>query len=65
MLFSMDLLDRYRLGGEMEGYTLKAYKDAWIKLQEEVLNEKTGWGKEELKIRMDKLLIKCMGAYLG
>ena len=43
---------------------LKVYRDAWMKLYGEVLDEKTGWGKEELKKRMDKLLIECMEAYL-
>lgn len=44
---------------------LKAYRDAWKKLRNEVLDEKTGWGKEILKQRMDKLLIECMEVYLG
>lgn len=44
--------------------TLKAYRDAWKKLREEVLNERTGWGKEQLKERMDRLLLECMEAYL-
>lgn len=44
---------------------LKAYKDAWNKLQGEVLDEKTGWGKEELKTRMDQVLIQCMEVYLA
>jgi len=49
----------------MSGDTkLDAYRDAWVKLQADVLDEKTGWGKEELKKRMDKLLIECMEAYL-
>ena len=43
---------------------LKVYKDAWHRLKNEVLNEKTGWGKEELKKRMDSVLIeeleKCL-----
>ena len=43
---------------------LKAYRDAWKRLQDEVLDEKTGWGKEELKKRMDKLLIECMEVHL-
>ena len=42
----------------------KVYKDAWQRLREVVLDEKTGWGKEQLKERMDKLLIECMEAYL-
>jgi len=42
----------------------KVYRDAWNKLKNEVLNEKTGWGKEELKRRMDKILTECMEAYL-
>jgi hypothetical protein len=49
---------------EMTNEELKAYRDAWNKLQETVLDEKTGWGKEELKKRMDKLLIECMRALL-
>jgi len=48
----------------MENKKLKAHRDAWVKLREEVLDEKTGWGKEQLKERMDKLLIECMEAYL-
>lgn len=44
---------------------LKAYRVAWIRLKEDVLDEKTGWGKEELKKRMDQLLIECLEAYLG
>jgi len=47
-----------------EDTRLKVYRDAWKQLQEEVLNEKTSWGKEELKQRMDKLLIECMERYL-
>ena len=43
---------------------LRAYKDAWKKLQEEVLDEKTGWGQEERKKKMDKLLIECMEIHL-
>jgi len=43
---------------------LKVYRDAWQRLYDEVLDEKTGWGREELKKRMDKLLIECMEAYL-
>lgn len=49
----------------MPNEQLKAYRDAWQKLQDTVLNEKTSWGKEELKTRMDKLLIQCQQAYLG
>ena len=48
----------------MTDNALKAYKDAWKKLQDEVLNEKTSWGREELKRRMDKVLMDCMEAYL-
>ena len=48
----------------MEDSKLKVYRDAWKELQEKVLDEKTGWGKEELKKRMDKLLIDCMERYL-
>lgn len=44
---------------------LKVYREAWKKLQEEVLDEKTSWGKEGLKKRMDELLIECMEVYLG
>jgi len=36
------------------------YWDVWKGLYDEVLNEKTSWGKEELKKRMDKLLIEEM-----
>ena len=48
----------------MADIKLKVYHDAWQRLYDEVLDEKTGWGKEELKRRMDKLLIECMDAYL-
>ena len=48
----------------MTNINLQAYRDAWEKLQNEVLDEKTGWGKEELKKRMDKLLIECMAICL-
>jgi len=48
----------------MENSKLKAYRDAWKKLRDEVLEEKTSWGEEVLKERMDKLLIKCMEVYL-
>jgi len=41
-----------------EDKKLKVYRDAWRRLYEEVLDEKTGWGKEELKKRMDKMLIE-------
>ena len=34
------------------------YKKAWVRLRDIVLNEKTGWGKEILKARMDKILIE-------
>ncbi len=47
-----------------KGTKLKAYQDAWNKLKNEVLDEKTGWGKEELKKRMDVVLIECMEVYL-
>lgn len=43
---------------------LQVYKTVWERLQNEVLNEKTGWGKEELKVRMDKILIEEMARYL-
>jgi hypothetical protein len=43
---------------------LKAYKDAWNKLRDEVLNEKTSWGKEILKEKMDQVLIECLKRYL-
>ena len=53
---------------ERSGYVREGkqavYRDAWKRLYDEVLDEKTGWGKEELKKRMDKLLIECMEAYL-
>ena len=48
----------------MANEKLRAYKNAWEKLQNKVLEEKTSWGKEELKQRMDKLLIENMSAYL-
>ena len=43
---------------------LKAYRDAWNKLRDKVLNEKTSWGKEILKEQMDKLLIESLKVYL-
>jgi len=43
-----------------ENKKAKAYQDAWNKLKNEVLDEKTSWGKEELKKRMDAVLIECM-----
>ena len=53
---------------ERSGYVLEGkqavYRDAWRKLYDEVLDEKTGWGKEELKKRMDKILIEEMERYL-
>ena len=42
----------------------KVYKSAWQQLHDEVLDEKTSWGKEELKKRMDRLLIEVMERYL-
>lgn len=36
----------------------RAYREAWKRLQEKVLDEKTGWGKEELKKRMSEILIE-------
>jgi hypothetical protein len=36
---------------------LKAYKAAWLQLRNVVLNEKTSWGKELLKEKMDSTLI--------
>ena len=36
----------------------------WQRLYDEVLSEKTSWGKEELKKRMDKMLIEEMEKYL-
>lgn len=43
---------------------LKVYRDIWQRLYDKVLNEKTSWGKEELKKRMDKMLIEEMEKYL-
>lgn len=40
----------------------KVSKAVYISVATE--DEKTTWGKEELKKRMDKLLIECMGRYL-
>jgi hypothetical protein len=48
----------------VEDKKLKVYKDAWNKLKNEVLDEKTGWGKEELKKRMDAIIIAEMERYL-
>lgn len=47
-----------------EPLTTRACKDAWEKLRNEVLDEKTGWGKEELKHRMDKLLIETLETWM-
>ena len=44
--------------------SLRSYRDAWKRLYDEVLDEKTGWGKEDLKKRMDKVLIEEMEKYL-
>ena len=53
-------------GGQprMSDNKLKVYRDVWQRLYDEVLNEKTSWGKEELKKRMDKMLIEEMEKYL-
>ncbi len=48
----------------MDDREAEVYCDAWKQLYEEVLDEKTGWGKEQLRRRMDKLLIECMKAHL-
>ena len=50
--------------GMAEEAKFKVYRDAWNKLVNEVLNEKTSWGKEELKKRMNEVLIACMEDYL-
>jgi hypothetical protein len=42
----------------------KAYRDAWLRLRDVVLHEKTSWGREELRKRMQELLIECMEVYL-
>ena len=49
----------------MEDSELKAYKSAWERLQSKVLDEKTGWGKEELKRRMDEVLIEELKRFLA
>ena len=43
---------------------LYVYRAVWQRLYEVVLDEKTSWGKEELKKRMDKMLIEEMEKYL-
>jgi len=43
---------------------LKVYHGVWDRLYSEVLNEKTSWGKEELRKRMDKMLIEELEKYL-
>lgn len=48
----------------MEDTKLRVYKEAWVRLKEEVLDEKTGWGKEELRRRMNQILIEEMERYL-
>jgi hypothetical protein len=47
----------------MTDESLKAYRDAWNKL-DEVLNERTSWGRDQLRNRMHELLIACLEAYL-
>ena len=42
----------------------RVYKTAWLRLNNEVLNEKSGWGKEDIKKRMDEILIEEMERYL-
>ena len=51
-------------GDMMSDNKLKVYRDVWQKLYDEILNEKTSWGKEELKKQMDKMLIEEMEKYL-
>lgn len=51
-------------GNEVTDNKLRVYRDVWQRLYDEVLNEKTSWGKEELKKRMDKMLIEEMEKYL-
>ena len=43
---------------------LKVYRDVWQRLYDDVLKEKTSWGREELKKRMDKMLVEEMERYL-
>jgi hypothetical protein len=59
-----DILDLVESSGYIRDVKARVYLHAWHNLQEKVLDEKTGWGKEELKKRMDKLLIEVMEAYL-
>ena len=58
-----DHMDTKEVAGMVDA-KLKVYEDAWKELRNEVLDKKTGWGKEELKKQMDKLLMECMEAYL-
>ena len=53
-----DIMAIVEADGYLKNKKLGSYRGAWKKLYEDVLDEKTGWGKEELKKRMDKLLIE-------
>lgn len=44
----------------LEDNKLKVYRDTWNRLKNEVLDEKTSWGKVELRKRMDEVLIEEM-----
>ena len=59
-----DIMDIVEGSGYLKDKKSSSYRDAWQRLCDEVLNEKTSWGKEELKKRMDKILIEEMERYL-
>jgi len=59
-----DILGIVEASGYIYNARERVYSHVWHNLYERVLDEKTGWGKEELRRRMDKLLIECMEAYL-
>jgi len=49
----------------MSSERLKAYRDAWLNLYEELkATGKTSWGKNELVEHMKDVLIQSMEAYL-
>ena len=59
-----DIMTIVEANGYLKNRKDSLYRDVWQKLSEKVLNEKTSWGKEELKKRMDKMLIEEMEAHL-
>lgn len=59
-----DIMTIVEADGYLKDKKLNCYRNVWQRLYDEVLNEKTSWGKEELKKRMDKMLIGEMEKYL-